>query len=298
MNTLTQYLREYYKYAPQGITLVYRKSKDKGWNNRAVYLGENYNPLTPYNHRVMLPNECVIEYDFDNIELNRKYANIVTKRLRTDGFKVAKWASGNKSTHVHFLLDVGQATNIQLLKRVVIRHYTKGLPIPDLQLCGNNHLIRAEYGVHEKTGKCKTLLSKDELYPCCSTIPKEVWELYYKEVSIVLNRKVSIDTKEFEQLPGIKHLFKTEEFKKYNDGRKRGLLLLLFALKDKYNKEELVEYLFSWYKYNQGTDLTREDIVKKVHYYTVLKKYPLSFWTRYLNELLEDIGRTDLILKN
>lgn len=297
MSSLTQYLREYYKYQPEGIVLVYRESKDKGWNNRAIYLGENYNPLTPYNHRVMLQNELVCEWDNDDLELNKKYADEVTRRMKKDGLKVAKWFSGSKSYHVHCLLNVGSCTNIPLLKRVIIRHYTKGLPIPDLQLCGNNHLIRAEYGLHEKTGKRKELISKDKDFPCLSEIPKEVWNLYYKEVSIIMNRKVSIDTKEFEQLPGIQHLFKTEEFKKYNDGRKRGCLLLIFALKDKYNKEELTEYVWSWLKYNGNTDLDKSDVAKKVHYYTVVKNYPLSFWTRYLNELLEDLGLEHLIVK-
>lgn len=295
--SLNNYLREYYQWCPN-ITLVWRESKDKGWNNRAIYLGENYNPLTPYNHRVMLPNEVVIEYDTDNIIINKRYVDEVAKRFKRDGIRFSKWSSGNKSTHLHTLLDCGSATNIPLLKRVFIRYYTKDLPVPDLQLCGNNHLIRAEYGVHEKTGKRKELISKDKDYPCLSSIPTEVWSLYYKEVGIIMNRKVSIDTKEFEQLPGIQHLFRTEEFRKYNDARKRAMLLLIIALKDKYTTQELVEYLWSWYHYNSGTDLTKQDIIKKVHYYTVTKQYPISFWTKYLNDLLEDLDRSDLILNS
>jgi hypothetical protein len=297
MNSLSGYLSEYYKYN-QNIVLVYRTNKDAGYPRGVIYLGENYNPLIKYNHRVMLPNEVVIEYDLDNIEHNKKLIDEVSRRLKKDGFKTAKWYSGNKSTHLHLLINVGECINIPLLKRVLIRYYTKNLPIPDLQLCGNNHLIRAEYGLHEKTGRYKELISKDKDYPCISEVPKDVWELYYKEVGIIMNRKVTIDTKEFEQLPGIQYLFKTEEFKKYNDGRKRGLLLLIFALKDKYTKrEELVEYLYSWYKYNLGTDLDKKDIDKKVYYYTKVKNYPLTFWVKYLNELLEDIGLESLIVK-
>ena len=293
MNSLSGYLSEYYKYH-KDIVLIYRDNNNKGYPRGIKYLGEGYNPLTKYNHRIILPNEIVIEYDLDDKEVNKKYANIVASRLRKDGFKLSKWDSGNKSVHVHLLINLREVSNPSVLKRVLVRYYTKGLTVPDLQLCSPNHLIRAEYGLHEKTGKCKSLIFKDSDYPYISEIPQHIWDLYRIEMIKQSNRMVTVDTTKFQELPGIKFLFKTEEFKKLEDGRGRAILLLVYVLKHKFTLQETQEYIWLWYKYSSGAKLDKVKVYNQVKYY-YSKNYGLRFYEKYLNELLSDINREDLI---
>lgn len=293
MNTLTTYLNEYYKIQPE-ITLVYRPTPNHGWGRACKYLGTTYNPAINYNHRCILRNEIVIEYDEGDPNENRKYVDEIAKRLSRDGLTWAKWFSGGKSVHLHILADMAKASHTHLLKKAFIRIYTEGLPIPDLQLCGDNHLIRAEYGVHEKTQVCKSLISKNGNYFQVNTLPEKVWEKYRRDMMRVMNMQVTKDLKEFERLPGINLLLHTEEFKKAGDGRERAMLLLIRVLKEKYQKDELKQFMSSWYHYAGGKKLRTDQIHRKVEYYWS-KDYSLRWYQEYLEELLEDIGRKDLI---
>jgi len=287
--TLSIYLRKYYD-IQKNILLCYRPNKDSSWRDRCFYLDEKYDAIKPYNHRGMLNNEVVIEFDDVDSELNRKCADEVCKRLSSDGLSFSKWFSGGKSVHVHILIDYGDASNVKLLKTVFIRHYTDKLPLlPDLQLTYDNHLIRAEFGLHESTGKSKSLIYKSKDYPKLNIINKEVWNKYVKAKSIVLQRRVSIDIKGFEELPKVKSLFKTEELKRIGDGRERALLLLIRILRNKYTKEELIKYCIDWYKYAGGNKLNERQIAGKVYYYWE-KDYSIRFWNEYLDDLLADIG--------
>jgi len=214
--------------------------------------------------------------------------------LNKMGFEYAKFFSGNKSTHVHFLINALNVANLPLLKKTLIRHICKNLPIPDLQLCITNHLIRAEYGVHEKTGKKKMLLSKSANYPKLNTIPQEVWDKYTDNMCRITQSNMTKDLKGFDELPGIKLLLQTEEFKNARDGRTRALFLLIHALRDKYSETELISYLQTWYRYTGGQKLSPQQIEKQVQYY-LKKRYSDNFYKTYLEDLLTEIGRQDLI---
>ncbi len=292
MNSLTTYLQKFYRFQDK-IMLVYHPTKEENWTDRVFYLGEGYNASKQYNHRNILDKEVVIEYDFDSREENKKYADEVYNRLVKDNLQCSKWFSGNKSYHVHCFINTNNCTNLGLLKKVFIRHYCKDLPIPDLQLSGV-HLIRAEFGVHESTGKKKILLVQTKNYPVLNEVPVQVWNKYISEQTRVINTKTTNDLKNFDTLPGIKLLLTTEEFKKARDGRSRSLLLLIYALKGKYTKEELVKYLQDWYRYTSGTKMTPLKIQQMVYYYWE-KNYSHKFYVTYLHDLLEEIGRTDLI---
>lgn len=293
--TLTTYLTKYYEVQDK-ILLCYRPTERNDWKDRCFYLEDKYDPLKKYNHRSILMNEVVIEFDDEDKKVNSKMAEEVQKRLDKDNLKYSKWFSGGKSTHIHLLLDIGEASNVRLLKTVFVRHYTEGLKLlPDLQLTYPNHLVRAEFGIHEKTGREKSLLFKSRGYPKLNFIPQVVWDKYTVAMAKVVKTKLTKDIKNFGELPGVELLFKTEEIAKVNDGRERSLLLLIKVLRSKYRKDELVKYLQDWYKYTKGSKLRDAQIAGKVYYYWD-KDYSFQWWVEYLNDLLIDIGHEDKVV--
>jgi hypothetical protein len=314
-DTLTGYLDWYYTNVQEKIMLVHRETRTCSWANRALFLSEEYNPITPYNHRSILYNEVVIEYDYEDKELNEKLATLVTDRLRDDKIKYSKWFSGGKSYHVHILVNPNKCRNISLLKNVICRYYgtfyknpedgkiykekkseTFIKIIPDIRLCAENHLIRAEYGAHEGTGNLKTLVSKSPGYPEVCEITEDVWKEYIKQQSTVIMRRVSTDVNKITDLPGFKYIATSHLFREAEDGRERAMFILIHSLKDDYRDDKVgfIRYIQDWYKYSGGYKITDNQIKHKVCYHWD-KSYSLN---KFLNDLLESIGREDLILKN
>ena len=291
--SLTNYLM---KYLPiqENILLVSRPNIDSSWSDRAIYLEEDYSPHKHYNHRSILLNEVVIEFDEDEIKRNRLLADIVSKRLSSYGFRWTKWYSGNRSTHIHTFIDYGNVTNLRMLKRCFIRFFSNDLGVlPDLQMASNNHLIRAEYGIHEKTGNKKTLISSSGDFPKLVRPPDEVWSLYYTEQKRISSAKLTRDLTDLEAHSGFKYILNSDKFRASDDGRERALFILIHVLKPKYKdkKDELTKFLQEWYRYTSGTKLSEKQIENKVNYHWN-RNYNIG--TTYINELLESIGRSDL----
>lgn len=293
--TLTTYLNGYYNIQDQ-IVLVSRLSPATNWSDRCLFLDEQYDCRKHYNHRSILRNEVVIEFDDSSTEKNREYADVVRKRLKADGFVVAQWYSGGKSTHLHTFIDPKECGRVPLLKNVFIRHYCKDLPLPDLRLCADNHLIRTEYGLHERADKYKKLIRVDSEYPRIKQISPNIWERYVYETRRVVRRRVSTDVNKVADLPGFKYVVTSHEFKEADDGRERALFMLIHTLKSEYKgrKGEFLRYLIDWYKYSGGHKLTDRDIINKLNYHWK-RDYTIS--ERYLNELLESIGKADMVDK-
>ena len=283
------YLQKLYNIQKR-ILLVSRLKKDEYWNTRAFFLTEEYNPNIEYNHRSMLDNEVVIEWDLDNHEMNRKYADELCKRFKKCNIEFSKFSSGNKSVHVHTLIDIQSAKNIPSLKRQFIKFFTKGLPQPDMQLCNMNHLIRCEYGIHEKTGNRKTLISKSPNYPCVNEIPAFVWQDYISEQERISKMKLTKALSPLSNSDAIKFILDTKNFEGVRDGRKRALFALIWTLKGTMSKEDLIQLLTNWYKYVQGNHYTEKDIIKYIDYYEV-KTYSHTFYKNYINDLLTDLGQ-------
>ena len=107
MKTLQWWLRRYIQFQ-DSILLVYRPTLKSWWGDRCYYLDDDYLQSKPYNHRSVLDNEVVIEFDEEDKTLNRKCADYVCKRLKTDNIGFSKWDSGNKSIHVHCMIDTGE----------------------------------------------------------------------------------------------------------------------------------------------------------------------------------------------
>ena len=305
---LTDYLLQYYKFH-KNITLVYRADRAVGWANRCLFMGDNYKPKLPYNHRTILDNEVVIEFDEKDQDLNRRLADKVCVSLDNDNITYAKWKSGNKSVHVHFIINPREATNVGLLKNVMMRaygtFYVKNEKIykdevpdsrkilPDLRLAGANHLIRAEYGIHEKSKRHKSLISKSKWYPRMSVVPQAIWEKYIRKQRAVILRRVSYDVGKLKDHPGFKFIASSTEFRTAEDGRERAMFVLIHAIKDEWKDDKLgfQNYIWDWYRYSGGYKMSQIDVQRKVNYHWK-KTYALE---RFLNELLESLGRSDLV---
>jgi hypothetical protein len=284
MNKLSHYLEAYYKIQPD-ILLCYRpKNEGQGssWSDRCLFKEEGYSATKKYNHRITLDKEVVIEFDEPNPEDNKRVADIVVQRLKRDGMKYSMWFSGSKSYHVHLFIDPRQASNLRLLKSVIMRHYCKDLEFkPDLQLAGK-HLIRAEYGLNEKTGVNKYKVGESRGYPVLNEIPKVAWSNYIKEMGWLMKADMTRSVSELANSSLIKKLLDTTYFNdKMRDGRERILFILSNVLVAKYEKKELVELLQKWYKYTNGRKLTDGQIAYKVYKafskpYTISEKYILQ----------------------
>jgi len=310
-NSLISYLLRYTDLCSdeEEITLVYRKTLQDHWGNRTKFLGSignnKYNHHLAYNHRSILEKEIIIEYDTDSPEVNNKAVDLVREKLKKDNIKYAKWHSGNKSFHLHFMLgfDTSAINYRFILKRTVMRYYgtfylldgkvsteykdgSKKL-IPDIRLADDNHLVRSEFGVHEKTQKLKSLYMKDKEYPCLSKMPKEIWTLYTNEVKKHLERKATHVTKDLKDSKYIKYLLSTD-FRNAEDGRERAMFILIQVLRKDYKgdkRKEFVTLMQDWYRYAGGCKMTPWQIQCKVNY---SKDYTIS--ETFIHDFVEELG--------
>lgn len=294
MNNLQEYLDYYKTFSPE-ILVVYRPTTDywpRRGPERCLYKGEHYDNTIPYNHRTVHDNEIVIEFDDGTPEENKNNALIAALRLFDQRITSSVWCSGNKSTHVHAIIDLSQFTDKPLIKRLLVKHFTKGLAKPDLQLCDNNHLVRAEFGLHEKTGRYKTLLFESERYkaPLPAPVPHEFKDLYQHEKRAKLARK-ALKNGAYKTHPGVKALLNTHDFAKtVADGHQRGLYLLSNILKYdwKEREEEFVAFLQDWYSCSGGEKLPPNKVAATVKYQ--LRKDYAPFSLPKVEEILDDIG--------
>ncbi len=290
--TLTYFLRKYAE-LQENIFLVYHPDAESYWSDRCQFLDEKYDPNKPYNHRSILDDEIVIEFDEGEWRDNLKLAKTVASRLKEDGIPYTMWHSGNKSYHVHFFIDPQLAKDVPTLKKCVMRYYSRDLPLPDLQLAAPRHLVRAEHGIHEKTGKQKRMIDSFGPYPQRMSIPDPIWMNYSAEVRRRLTSSRARNAGSLKDHPGVKYLLTSHEFREAQDGRERALFLLIHVLKPTaLSKEALVAELQTWYRYSSTKPgLSPREIERKVLYHWT-RTYHIGF--RQIDEFLESIGRTDL----
>jgi len=291
MKNLIDYLRELRK--KQGkILLLSRLSTKHSWADRCYFLDEKYVQTKHYNHRNILYNEVVIEFDDEEVNKNLVLATEVGKRLAKDHIRYSLWHSGNKSYHIHTFIDHKDCKNIRLLKKVFMRYYTRDFDIkPDMRLAVDGHLIRAEYGIHEKSGVYKTLIKRSPDALRDNEVSSTVWGLYSKGVTTVIRRGISQDLAEVDKCTCVKYLSDSTLFRENEDGRERALFILIHALKKKHSKEDLKTLLIDWYKYSGGYKLVDSQIEGKVNYH-YHRNYGIY---TMLVELLEDLGKEEVM---
>lgn len=286
--SLIKYLNKYYN-IQQDILLVAHPNEQSSWGDRCYYLDEDYDHNVHYNHRAILNNEVVLEYDYDDYELNKYLVDTAAKKLTDHKIPWSKWFSGNKSFHLHFFVDIKQAKRPHILKSVILQYYGKDKDYkPDLQLASPSHNIRAEYGIHEKTGNHKVYVSSWGNYPTIAELPNIIWELYVERVHTVLKASITRNTKDLETHPLIQQILNTTEFRKNDDGRERALFVLIHVLKPKYDsRDKLTSFLQDWYRYSGGRQLSSWSIKCKVNYHWD-RQY--TFTETFLNNLAYELG--------
>jgi len=314
--TLGGFLRWYYRYCQKNIVLVYRGERQDNWAKRCLYLDSKYHSTLNYNHRSIMDNEIVIEYDENDSKLNERLVAKVITKLNTDNIKYAKWFSGNKSFHLQFILRNYDVQNLSLFKNVIMRHYgtyyvdgmnrvfeEEGVGrrkiYPDLKLCSPGHLIRAEYGIHEKTQDNKELISMSQGYPCKSKIPMSIFEEYQRAQEWSVKQRVNQTVSEVAESEIVKKLLNSVLFREdMNDGRERIMYQLIQVLKHKYKpkgdevgKRELSSLMWEWYKYSstQGLKMSEADVKQKVSWHW---QRDYSVTEASLKRTIEEIGGT------
>jgi len=262
--------------------LLYRPTATSNWADRCIMYDKKYSPFKPYNHRSILNNEIVIEFDNDDKEVNKKATLEVLKRLREDGIAYSYWDSGNKSFHVHCLVDIPPDANRKYFKKAFLQAYTEGLEVkPDYAVCNNGHLIRAENGVHEKTGRHKTLIRNTEGYPVISCASRRVIERYNLLCAVAKSYKPQA-AGSVRDSPQIRWLLDNG----VRDGRTRALFILAQALRGSKPENDIVLELQHWYA-KTGGSMSRAKVAYEVRRH-LKTEYSLS--ERYVNEFLEEIG--------
>ena len=277
--SLVNYLIKYQD-IQEYIFLVSHLTPYSNWADRCLYGTKKYDSHKHYNHRAVLRNEVVFEYDYKDDEKNRELVMTVNKRLKELGLSTSMWFSGGKSYHLHTFINIPPNVEPREWKKTFIYFVCKGLPNPDLLVVGDNHLIRAEYGLHEKTRRTKKLCNESKDYPFVKDVSDLIMEQYlsYKkyisELPKVTNDLIHTDD--------VKFLMNTQEFRKYKDGVQRGLFILTHVLKENMNKEEVKTYLEKWYKEVGGY---KTDIGRHVDYQWE-KNYPVI---GHLRNLVSDL---------
>ena len=206
------------------------------------------------------------------------------------------WYTGGKGIHVHiFFQELKQYSPEErtTLKKCIIDYFFGKDAIHakvDYLLC-SRHLVRSEYGVHEKTNKFKTKF--DEFSPRVripNKIPKQVLIAYKKEKDMYSQRKPMVLGTGLSDnpFPCISYLMK-EEFTSLKDGRSRALTILAGYFYRALGPEG-IDYLFTWNKDLLG-NYFREGTVRST-YKSITRMYNegRAFGCKSTQYLLDDFG--------
>ena len=243
-----------------------------------------------YNHRSILKNEVVFDFDDGNIQENYEEVKqkLIQDKISFEAFKNVGSKKGGIRLHTFWKMD--NIKSKSLMKKLILKHYAYGKGI-DYQLCGK-HLIRAEYGLYEKEyGK--------EIYNelICSN---KILNIFGEEEPNMVIQEIIDKYSEYQRQRAIKSYARTSNISVNNevidkllnskimveDCRERILFFLIHQLKNKYEMQELSNMLINWYKYNGGCKLTSGQIRWKVKYHW---DRDYTFSPFYLKNLIGDI---------
>lgn len=290
MNSIKECLDTYAKL--QVIEVVYRPNERVTWGrnrftiSNGLYIETNNIvklkiPDYDYNHRTILDNEVVFDFDSDKQEENLENSYIVCEKLINDNIYFTVWDTGNKGMHIHtFWNNLKEFSDLVLMKKTILKHYAYGMNI-DYQLAGK-HLVRMEYGINEKKrGNTKEPLSDVAL--SFNDVPESIIQEYKEELNRFLTRRIEVPMELDDQL--LKD-FLEGKFE-IRDGREKFMFFLINTLKGKMQKEDLVSRLISWYRYSGGVKLTDLEIKRKVDYH-INKGVTYTFGMKFFDSLMKE----------
>lgn len=140
---------------------------------------------TKHNHRKIAINEVVFDIDCHMEDLSRDIEQFISNSLIKDDISHSVWHT-SRSYHIHaffHLAEYDQDTR-KALRKFLLKHYSKQYNIwLDMSKSSENVMIRDFNGLHEQTGKPKTLIyhgcmNKPILNPIKAPILNDFWQGY------------------------------------------------------------------------------------------------------------------------
>lgn len=270
-----------------------------GWKYATVATYNKEYRVDPafYNHRTVMDEELVADFDCDASEL-AKNAQVLISRLEQEGMAYSVWRTNGEEKggiHVHALFDIPKnVSDKPLLKKLLLEYlvgdlYALGL---DTQVLGK-HLIRFEGGAYDKqpasVAGCKTLVKSRGDVLKKNRVPESVWKQYQMKVLSWtiknLRQKRAIDANS--DTPKSIQYILSSKFKDHRDGAKRAL----FVLASYYRKlpdEDLFKMLREFSRYNCKEPVTDWSIKQMVKKAKLPCERPVG--ERYRKDLLRSIG--------
>ncbi len=271
-------------------------------------------------HRSLFSNEIVIESDYPTYEENYQASKIIGGILEHKGFIPHYYYSGNKSIHIHVFLDwvtFFQIENrkefIKWLRTKMISCWGVGAREFDTDLIKASHLIRAELsknekgfktflGYHHKDMSPVPILCNEEnrIYPrlaevrlsspkCAPDIIEEFEEFRKSKDKIRIIQKKNRPLRRFDSYSGetgVRNCVKailSDDFKKVNDGFKRGMFILVNELKNVFDDAQARIVANDWNS-RMGNPVKQADI----DYRFKTKAYTLT--CEYIHKFLGEMG--------
>lgn len=287
-------IEEHYKKL-KGVRIAYHYAQNSWWKYEVT---DEWNDSVPYNHRDVLPNEVVLDLDYEDYAENERHAKDIKKRLVQTGLLGSVWRTGGKGIHIHlFFKGLDRTKEKSLIKNIIADYILLGLSCRvDRQLMGN-HLVRMEYGHHEKAlpeEKFKEPIeSKNHFYE--NDVPQECWDLYEKKIVAFAIRRLRWANKKIPyhyETPACVKFISSDEFGKNRDGGKRALFVVAsyyHALPD----EELAELLLRYNKYNLKKPLPKSALLKIA--LSVRQHKGRRVGCNYRHQLLEEVGFKNVV---
>jgi len=256
----------------------------------------------PINHREVFPQEIVFDFDLNNQEKLTYYYKRIVVKLKKHNLKFYAFTTGGKGIHIHILFPEILKHDIKdrpLLKKSIIDYFfrdSKGnsfshLAKVDYQLC-SRHLVRAEFGLHEKTRKYKeplyefTPLIKED-----NKIPSGALELFKEELKPKKSRKGILSSTGIKQVafPCIQYLL-SQDFAGNNDGRKRALIMLCSYFYSNLGKKGF-SIIVEWNDYKLNGYFSEEQLNSKWDSMKKMVDGGKRFGCTSMKYLLNEFGR-------
>ena len=230
-----EYLENHYK----RVKAFHTRFNTSGNHKWLPYRGKDYlgfygniQEFVP-NHRECLPDEVVIDCDFKAEWVRVK----VGDRLKETELAYSFWDSGNKGCHAHIYFNgLGLLTyeDRKIMKKLITKYYfgdmIKSCKI-DTALV-SRHMIRSEYGKHEKTKAYKSFITADrELEK--NDIHANILDKFKETKAAYLAAKSRVKSPSTpDNPPECVKFFLGDDFKGAKDGRKMALFVLTSWFKE------------------------------------------------------------------
>ena len=255
------------------------------------------------NHREVLPQEVVFDYDHKDINKNKFYHGIIANKLKRYKVEYKSWTTSGKGIHTHIifpdLLSYPKEDRSMVKKSIIDFFFGPHAAHAkvDYQLC-TRHMVRAEYGTHEKSGGIK--LPYDEFVPRIKVpnkIPPRALDIYEMEKSKFKSRKPLVIGRGFSSnpFPCISY-FMGEDFCSVKDGRKRAKTILLgyfYKLKG----DEALDIVREWNDYKLNRHFNDYQLTSSFKGVKKMYDEGRSFGCTSCKYLLTELGKKEDVCK-